>query len=205
MQVNHTNYGTLFAALIKGSGKLLSGTDEEGQELPFFTTAAILKELERFGFYITYAIKSNLPMGTIAFLNTLRQLGYDKVTRVNVETTTDTGGTIHQNIVLAFKSESNSDLLTFGCKLGSAKYSKKLSENTVMNITHQKDTQWDWVEGVYGIEDILDENIDPTDTFETDTNLETGQFVPYQPLGSAQIAQPEFTVYDSEEVDESES
>lgn len=179
MQVNHSSYGTLFSAVVKGGGKLLSSKDEKGNDLPCMTTEEILKEIQRFGFYVTYDVKSNLPMNTIAFLSTIDNLGYDKITKVGIQYRKD-GEKYIKPAILVFKSEYNHDILNFECIISEHKYLDKLSANSIMDVTHEKDIQWDWVKYIANISDILEENIDPTDDFETQTDIETDEFDPYE-------------------------
>lgn len=197
LQVNHSNYGVLFAAMIRGEGSLICQEDEEGNELEFMTTSAILRELERFGFYIKYDVKSNLPMQMISFLATVDNLGFDKITKIYVESRNKDGALMHVPTIIAMKSnEHNDDILTFGCKISKAKFSEKLAANTVMNVTHQPDTQWDWLTYMVNISDILDENVDPTDDFETETGIDSEPFTVYEPSGAV----VQLTPYYSEDV-----
>lgn len=196
--------------MIKGSGTLISTEDEEGELIPFFTTDQILEELQRFGFYVEYDVKSNLPMSTLSFLATVDNLGYDKITRVALESVNTDGDRIWTPIILIMKSQFNDDLLTFDCKLTKKKFQEKLAANTIMNVTHEQDLTWDWVKYIANISDILDENIDPTDDFITDTNIESGSDPFYRPpLGTfpPEGSTPEndnFTLY-SDEVDSDET
>ena len=181
--------------MIDGSGRVLSETTEEGAPLPFMTTDRILLELQRFGFYITYDVKSNLSDEIVSFLATVDNLGYDKITQILLETTV--GNTTRWiPTAIVFKSEQdNDDLLTFNCKVPRTRFNRKLTTNSIMNISAEKGMKWDWLRYIANIEDILNENIDPKDEFETKTNVQTGQLTPYN--------QENYTPYDSEEVDDS--
>lgn len=171
LHVNHVNYGVLFAAMINGSGSLLSNETEDGYDIPFMTTEQILTELQRFGFYVKYDVKSNLPQDVISFLATIDNLGYDKITRVAVETKQPGGSVIWKPTILVFKAvPENDDILTFDCRLTRTKFNKKLADNVIMNVTHEPDLEWDWLNYICNISDILDENIDPVDGFETQTD-----------------------------------
>lgn len=160
IRVEHDTYGVLFAAMIKGTGSLLSIVDEQGLDLPFMTTDEILHEIQRFGFYVDYNVIENLPVNVITFLSNVLDLGFDKITRVSVVTKDAFAQeVVYKPTVLVIKStEDNSDLLTFGCNLSEKKFMEKLSKNTIMNITYEKDMQWDWVKYIANISDLLDEN-----------------------------------------------
>ena len=180
--------------MIDGSGRILNDKTEQGVPLPFMTTDRILLELQRFGFYIKYDVRSNLPDNILAFLATVDNLGYDKISQVLLETKIG-NETKWLPTPIVFKAvESNNDILTFNCKLSRAKFDKKLEANTLMNISVEKGMKWDWLKYIANIEDILNENIDPKDEFETKTNIQTGQLTPYN--------QENHTPYDSEEIDD---
>lgn len=144
--------------MIEGSGSLISDVDEEGLDLPFMTTDQILRELQRFGFIIFYDVKKNLPSPILSFLSTVNDLGYDKITRVALQTKTASNGVIWAPTILVIKSEFNLDLLEFDCKLTRKDFNQKLSDNVIMNVTHEEGMKWDWVNYTANIDDLLDEN-----------------------------------------------
>lgn len=168
VKVNHANYGTLFAAMIKGSGQLLTDKDEEGQILPFLTTDEILKQIEKFGFIISYVERAHLNNETLVFLNNVKQLGFDKITRVQVETRTEYGAKIWVPRILVIKSQYNTDLLKFDCNLSLKDFCDKLANNWIMNVTylHSENVTWDWVTYIANIIDIINENITPSKEFD---------------------------------------
>lgn len=176
IQVRHANYGVLFAAMIKGSGSLLTDYDEEGNYLPFLTTEEILKQLLKFGFYIKYDVKSNLPSSVFSFLARIDDIGYDKITRVGVAKRNREGSRICEETVLVFKAcPENSDILKYGAVISKSTLDAKLEANIAMNVTHEEDMVWDWLNYTANISDILDENTDPNDEFETQENIQVKQ------------------------------
>ena len=195
IKVNHANYGVLFAAMINGSGSLISKEDEEGNDLPFLTTEEILKQLEKFGFYIEYNVESNLPSNVIAYLSELYNLGYDKITQVYLESTSVSGSKVWRPTVIVMKSyQDNDDLLTFNCRLFRDKFYKKLEANSIINVTHEDNMEWSWLNYIANISDLLDENIDPVDEYQTETNIEDDDSAP-------QVEPEGYTVYvDSDDV-----
>lgn len=180
--------------MIKGSGSLISEEDEEGVIIPFLTTEEILKQIEKFGFIVKYDLKSNLPDNVIAYLSELYNLGYDKITKIIVDTVNKDGDRIKKPTIIVMKSDQgNDDLLTYGSIISFNKFAKKLSDNSVMNVTDEPNMVWDWVTYMFNISDILDENIDPTDDFETQTDIHTGHLTPYSETPEG------YTVYTGEE------
>lgn len=183
LQVNHASYGTLFAAMIIGSGQLITETDDEGNIIPFLTTKEILKQIQKFGFIVEYDVKSNLPSPTIALLSTLYELKYDKITVVQVRIrSTESSSYIWKPQTIVMKSEFNTDIINYRCKITEKLFKDKLAKNTIMNVSNEEGINWDWVTYTANISDILDENIDPVDEYETDTGVEGG-FIPPVPEG----------------------
>lgn len=181
LQVNHTKYGTLFACMIAGSGRIISKVDEEGQYLPFLSTQEILKQIAKFGFYVKYNEMSNLPGPTLDYIQNIMQLGYQKITRILLQTTSTQGDTTWQNSVIVYKVvPENTDLLGYGMKIGRKKWMEKVDANTVLNVTNEG-IDWDWVDCMYNLSDVMDENLDPADPYETDTDVEEGELTPYAP------------------------
>ncbi len=168
VKVNHANYGTLFAAMIKGSGQLLTDKDEEGQILPFLTTDEILKQIAKFGFIISYVERAHLNNETLVFLNNVKQLGFDKITRVQLETRNEYWAKAWTPKILVIKSQYNTDLLKFDCSLPIKNFNEKLANNWIMNVTDldAENVTWDWVTYIANIIDIINENITPSKEFD---------------------------------------
>lgn len=216
LQVNHSTLGTLFAAMIQGAGELITEQDEEGNDLPFLSTEQILEQIAKFGFYVKYDVKSNLPGETISFLATIDNLGYDKITRVLLQEVNKEGEVLWKpNIIIFNSAKDNSDLLTYGTRLTRAKYVDKVNNGSVMNVTHEK-YSWDWVTSMFNICDILDENIDPVDEYKADADIACGNIIdtfhPYDEedddptddgiYGSEPVDDSQFTVYEGSDADE---
>lgn len=185
--------------MIEGSGKIISKQDEEGYDIPFMNTEAILKELERFGFLVSYDVKSNLPDKTLDFLQSAMRLNYDKINRVLLQTKSRYGETIWKPTVIIYKSvDMNVDLMKYGVKLLRSKYLEKVDAGVLMNV-NEEDINWDWVDSFYNLSDIMDENKDMPDPFETESDVEEGyaSLTPYNP----ETNPDNFTPYDSEDAD----
>lgn len=198
--------------MIKGTGELISDQDEEGNDLPFLTTDQILEQIAKFGFIVVYDLKSNLPSNVLSYLSQLYNLDYDKITRINVKSILVNGEICYTPTIIVMKSyKGNDDLLTFDCTVGYKQFCDKLVANSIMDVTDEPGMVWDWVTYMANLKDILDENVDPTDDFETKTDIEVRPFEPYEPgldsntEGSTGTNNPEtFTPYQSEEVDDTD-
>lgn len=190
LQVNHTNYGTLFAAMIQGSGTLITATNEEGEDLPFLTTEQILDQIMKFGFYVKYDVKSNLPSEIIAYLSELYNLGYDKINRLTVQLKNKGETLIRKSRVVVFKTDKQTtDILTFGKVISRAALDRKLEKNLVLDITEECEGRWDWVTYAANISDILDENIDPVDEYETSSDVSTHDMHPFVPEDGQELTE----------------
>ena len=196
LSVNHSNYGILFSTMITGSGELISEEDENGEPIPFLTTEQILTQLEKFGFIIKYDVKSNLSNDVLAYLSTMYNLGYVKINRIGVRMPNQNGDRYNRPTVILMKDVSdNNNLLKFDQVISQVEFNKKLDANIVVNITDELESDsWDWVTYMANLEDILEENIDPKDDYETQTDVKSGK----QRKLSDSITLIDYTPYDSE-------
>lgn len=176
LSVNHTSYGVLFAAMIKGTGDIISEEDEFGEPIPFLTSDEILAQLEKFGFIIKYDVKSNLPTNVIAYLSTMYNLGYQKINRVNVRLRNIDGNYYNRPTVILMKDVSeNADLLRFNISIRADNFNKKLDAGIIINISNELEpNSWDWLKYMSNLSDLLDENVDSRDEFETVTDVKSG-------------------------------
>lgn len=178
IQVVHPEFGVLFSAMIEGEGKLVTNLDEKGRYLPFMTTDEILKQLAKFGFYIRYDVKSNLPDETFVFLQQISLLGYEKITKVMLQTTNKEGDTIWQPSIVVFKCvDDNVDLMSYGQKLSRSKYIRKVDKNIILNVTDQEGISWDWVTSYFNISDILNENLDSGVAYPVENEVDVPKYV----------------------------
>lgn len=185
--------------MIEGSGKIISKQDEEGYDIPFLTTDQILKQIEKFGFLVYYNVKSNLPDATLDFLQSAMRLNYDKINRIMLQTTSNYGETIWKPTVVIYKSvDMNVDLMKYGVKVLRSKYLEKVDAGTLINV-NEENIDWDWVDSFYNLSDIMDENADMPDPFETDTEAESGHET--HPIFPVPTDPENFTPYDSEDAD----
>ena len=197
VSVSHPNYGVLFAAMIEGSGILITDVDEEGIDIPFLTTEEILRQLMKFGFYITYDVKDNLPIDVFVFLAKLEDLGYDKITRIALESYDVSGNKLWLPTIIVMKSEFNPDLLTFDCKVTKKAFQAKLSEASIINVTHEPGMVWDWVTYIANISDLLDENVE-----EDKDNKPKPPVPPRLPIPVIQTDSDGLTIYSDEDSDD---
>lgn len=177
-----------------GVGEIITKYDEEGNDLPFLTTDEILKQLMKFGFYITYDVKSNLPSNVISLLQSMYELGYDKINKILVRSRDNSGHYVWRPKVVVMFSDQNTDIITYGAKITRTLFDNKLESNSIMNLTDKEDMNWDWLTYVCNISDILDENIDTKDYFETETDVEE-----HVDLNVEDLVPEGYTIYTSPE------
>lgn len=162
--------------MVKGEGSLISETTEAGVPIPFLTTQEILQQLSKFGFIIKYDLKNNLPGQVISYLSELYNLHFDKINVVNIRTSyKENGYYVFKPQVIVMKScEATVGFMKYEETLTQSEFNELLNLNVVMNVTDEPGMVWDWVTHLFNIADILDENIDPTDDYETKTDIQTG-------------------------------
>lgn len=184
--------------MIKGSGSLITKLDEEGRDIPFLSPEEILKQILKFGFYVKYDQKSNLPMEVITYLSDLYNLGYDKINRITLQQKTKDKSIIRTTRTVVFKTcEETTKILTFGKVISKTALDKMLEDNVLLDVSEECDSQWDWLTFQGNISDILDENIDPTDDYDTETDVKSRDFKPYVPDANVSIPSvAEFTEAD---------
>ena len=161
VSVVHSDYGVLFAAMIDGQGEIISKKDPRGLPLAWMTTKEILTQLGKFGFDITYTERLTLNIETLDCLMRLKNLGFDKVTRIVVFDRHD--GSLHKHIYpVAIQTKYNQDVLTYGTLITFRKFTERTSDGYMYNLENLDDfkLKWDWIDATYNIDDILSENSD---------------------------------------------
>ena len=145
--------------MIKGTGRLISDTDEDGVVIPFLTTEEILKQIQKFGFIVEYNVRANLPGPVISYLMTMLNLGYVKITRIGVRTLNSDGSVyIRSTVILMKDAPETLDLLRFDEVITISEFMHKLDLNVVVNATNEPGMNWDWLTYMANIEDLLQEN-----------------------------------------------
>jgi len=145
--------------MIKGTGTLISDTDEDGVVIPFLTTEEILKQIQKFGFIVEYNVRANLPGPVISYLMTMLNLGYVKITRIGVRTPNSDGSIyIRSTVILMKDAPETLDLLRFDEVITISEFMHKLDLNVVVNATNEPGMNWDWLTYMANIEDLLQEN-----------------------------------------------
>ena len=159
IKVEHAEFGTLFAAVAAGSGEIVTKNDDDGNLIPWMSTNAILQQLAKFGFYIYYKEISSLDDDTIDYLMKAVNLGYDKITKLVVEYR-ENGRRIPREYVVALNSKQNEDLLGFGMHVTGAKFTNRITAGKLITLQDNGVYQWDWLDSIYNINDVLEENQD---------------------------------------------
>lgn len=154
LSVVHTKYGTMFATITNGQGHLISETDEDGRQLPLLTTEEVLRQLEKFGFDITYAEEPNLSGEQLTFLTNLYDLGYDAITRVRIKYPK-----ITRTAYIAYNSSKSVKYLKFDTMVSKTEFDASLECGEIANIAKMDTSlEWDWLTYTCQISDLLDDN-----------------------------------------------
>lgn len=157
--VDHTNLGTLFAYVIDARGDLISNSSDS--IIPFeLSPDEILKELEKFGFLVTYNPRSLLKGNQIEYLMTLQNLHFDKLRVLTVKHIARDviANTKH---IVAFNVKDNPNWINNSYVASNEEYIKSLQDGSAIDITNVSETQrydWSWLDYVGNISDILDDN-----------------------------------------------
>ena len=152
IQVVHNLYGPLFVCVLNAQGSLI--TVEPGTEQIEFTTERILQELAKYGFFVTYEQIAELPTTQLAFLASLLYLGYDKLRVLPVKDKDKS-----YLYLVVFDVAKVSTWLNNLHVASYSEYTKVLQNGGAVNITDKaKKWQWNWLDFVANIEDILEQN-----------------------------------------------
>lgn len=157
IEVFHNEFGPLFCYLVDGQGPLLESDNTLIYEM---STQSVLKELERFGFYVTFDVIEKLSQAQVAYLTTLNQLGFDKIRILNVYTYRRDGSKILDPHVVVFNVEPNPGWLDNTYAASLAEYTDAVTNGTAIDLSKMSEAKrfrWDWLEHVASIQDILDE------------------------------------------------
>lgn len=156
--LDHPSYGVLFACVLDGRGMMI--TELDGNKS--MTSDQILRELERFGFLITYHPNKDLNSKQIEYLITLKGLLYDKIRLMRVWT--PVSGTSNTSLkIVAFRSDKLGDWLNNWYSPSEQEFTKALVAGTAVNLTDMSRTykfNWDWLDYVANIDDILRDSAD---------------------------------------------
>lgn len=189
IKVEHTEFGTLFAAMIRGQGRIVTQYDDSGNYIPWMTTPEILVQLRKFGFDITYNQISSLSDDILNKLMQVRDLGYDKINKIVVVSRKD-GLRINKSYIIALKTKGNEDLLVYGLPITEVKFNNRLAAGKIISL-NESDFDWEWVDAIYNIDDILQENAD-VEKFEASESQEA----PVMMEHPAMEVPEGFTLYD---------
>lgn len=140
IQVKHHTYGILFAYCVDSSGELLSGQS--------LSTDSILKELNRFGFDITFAKRMNLKSDQLEYLTSLKGLQYDKIRVIH---------TANQDYIVAFNSSQLGDWLSNTYNPSFFDFTDAIFLSNACIIPEDK-YDWSWLTYIASIDDILKDN-----------------------------------------------
>lgn len=159
IKVEHTELGTLFAAMVRGEGQIVTKDDEEGNHIPWMTTSQILQQLAKFGFYIIYNQISSLDDDILDELMQVRDLGFDKLNQIVVQSRKE-GSKVSKKYTVAMKTKGNEDLLIYGAHVSELKFNNRLASSKMIVLLEDSTIEWSWVDSLYNISDILQENAD---------------------------------------------
>ena len=158
ISVCHPEFGVLFTCVLNAHGTMVTEINENmTYEL---TTDQILAALAKYGFIIVYKQKSELPADQIAFLQSLLNLGFDKLRIIEVYKT-EFGERQYLPYIVVFNVTENPTWLNINHNASFAEFTEALVNGSAANIsapTEAHGWSWGWLNFVANIQDILDEN-----------------------------------------------
>ena len=159
IQVEHEQYGVLFACVIHAYGNLVSmQNDYYTYEL---TPAQILEELRKWGFIVYYNPSERLPGDQIQYLMTINQLHFDKIRLLHI-TSTEYSVKLDKTVLVAFMADRLPKWLDPKYCARLEEYNRAIGEGHAMSLSAISEVQkydWSWlVNIVASIEDILKDN-----------------------------------------------
>lgn len=161
ISLEHRTMGVLFCCVLQARGTIITDEDEYG--VTELSPETILKELHKFGFYITYEPIKALSGNLLNYLITLDNLSYDKIRILDVWHY-ENGEQAFETKIVAFQANPHGDWLNNGYSASEKEFLTALNDGTAINLTDMsrtKNFRWDWLYGnVLSIEDIIRENAD---------------------------------------------
>lgn len=170
IRVEHEEFGDLFACVVDAKGDIVShvGSNELGDGVVQdyvheFTTAQILSELEKYGFYITFKEPEHLSGKMLDLLMTINRLGYEKLRILDVWDSS-TGTKQFKAKVTCFNSEKLVDWINPAYSCSIKEYNDAINSGQAFNVTallerDKKHYDWTWLWNVVvNIDDVLAEN-----------------------------------------------
>ena len=124
------------------------------------TKTQILDELAKYGFLVTFNQMQHLPADLITYLQTLNNLGFDKIRKLTV-TQESWGKQIGETFIVAFMVDRCPEWLANEKTVQKVHFQDVLYDGGAINLTPISTTnQWDWswLTFVANIDDILMEN-----------------------------------------------
>lgn len=153
IKVVHDMYGDLFTCIVNGRGELIDSDPKYEM-----STDAILSQLAKFGFCITYPDMRRITTAQIDYLITLNQLHFDKIRVLNVWAPDKTGIKEFKHHIVAFQSANNASWLNNDYSPSYAEFTRALADGSAVNLDGISETSrfvWDWLTYVANISDIL--------------------------------------------------
>lgn len=152
ISVYHDIFGDLFSCLVDRSGDLIDSS------IPELTTQEILRQLKCFGFHVEFPQKDNLAEAQLSYLNMLRDLKYDKLRVCSYQRPSD-NKVIHS--VTAFKIDKLPSWIFNTFEPTYKEYIDAVSSGAAFNLSNVTETNnfnWDWLDFIANIDDILSDN-----------------------------------------------
>lgn len=149
-------FGTLFTYLVDGSGSYLSDDDDTRYQL---TVSSILKELERYGFLVTYNKYKHLAADQLSYLKVLQGLGYDHVRIFSLLAWDNvTRQQVNRPAVVAFSHEHNPEWMDVSFSCSNAAFVSEVVDGHCIRVDDSFNYDWSWLDHVASIDKLIEYN-----------------------------------------------
>lgn len=165
ISVTHPEYGVVFTEILGAKGSYITTLEDLDTDSPIafeLKPDDILQELRKFGFFITYNPVEHLPVKILEYLDTVKDLDFDKLRVLNVWDRNKAGEQFFKWYVVVFQSCKHVYWLNNNYSPSKKEFTDALIDGTAINISDMSSAQgfnWSWLDFVANIEDILKDNI----------------------------------------------
>ena len=158
IRIVHATLGELWTCVLNAVGEIINQDPTVINVEP--STDEILTYLAKYGFDVAYNEVELLPQAQLAFLRSLKDLGYDKL-RILPVWTAKNGVREGKSYVVVFKIAENPDWINNAYSPSFTEFTRALQEGSVVNVSASSRANawnWSWLTYVADIDDILNAN-----------------------------------------------
>lgn len=161
ISITHPDFGVLFSYVLDARGTFITQERYTHNRIPDLSNELLLKELERYGFYVVYRPEKDLQGSQISYLMNLQKLCFDKIRILNVWSIGEGDAKNYTSYVVGFQSDKLRDWLNMSYSPSIKDFKSALLDGTAINLTDISKTKrfdWSWLTYAANIDDIIRDN-----------------------------------------------